>query len=292
LVEGGVWPPEMLIRSVAQPPMLHALGLDLPERRMSLLRPLLRAASVGLAVGDPRHLPPRLSGAPTVISSLRPSVQFSAFSFAEPGTARPRARHEISRPWARGTRSSRRGSNASKNPRRSRRGAASGRPRSSYDIENWLRDADTSTYPNTILKRASSIPSIGPGGAGRSRHRHPHRAQRFHQGPSLGPARRSGRAPFSPIGANHVESSKTIPRRWRSHVARCFRRIALVCRLGDVAARSVAALGGGGFPGKIDISRSASACSRCAPSDPPAPTHRAPRPLAATHSRLQDRDSA
>src|SRR5262249_2298877 len=67
LVE-GTWPPEMRSDPWLSRPMRHALGLDLPERRMSLsahdFAQALGAHDVILAY------PTKLAGAPTVISRL------------------------------------------------------------------------------------------------------------------------------------------------------------------------------------------------------------------------------
>src|SRR5262249_57690846 len=67
LVE-GVWPPEMRSDPWLSRPMRHALGLDLPERRMSLsahdFAQALGASDIILAY------PTKLAGAPTVISRL------------------------------------------------------------------------------------------------------------------------------------------------------------------------------------------------------------------------------
>src|SRR5215831_8024974 len=95
LVE-GTWPPEMRSDPWLSRPMRHALGLDLPERRMSLsahdFAHALGAHDVILAY------PTKLAGAPTVISRL---VQRLAAVAGEEPWNRARARGAKYLAWAR-----------------------------------------------------------------------------------------------------------------------------------------------------------------------------------------------
>src|SRR6266700_3599609 len=95
LVE-GTWPPEMRSDPWLSRPMRHALGLDLPERRISLsahdFAQALGAHEVILAY------PTKLAGAPTVISRL---VQRLAAVAGEEHWNRARARGAKYLAWAR-----------------------------------------------------------------------------------------------------------------------------------------------------------------------------------------------
>src|SRR6516225_5891573 len=232
LVE-GVWPPEMRSDPWLSRPMRHALGLDLPERRMSLsahdFAQALGAHEVILAY------PAKLAGAPTVISRF---VQRLAAVAGEEHWNRGRAR--------------------------------SPSPTSRTGCATLIR-----SMPSTSSSCASSIPSTcrraRPIAASSSTARSaisPRPSRR--RCPPIRPPRSSTSAPsISP-------RSKTIPRRGRSG--------------GRASAASPAGLPAGRrcgaavsrryrprFPAR-STSRSASACSRCAP----APIASSASPAAAT----------
>src|SRR5262245_47926845 len=143
LVE-GTWPPEMRSDPWLSRPMRHALGLDLPERRMSLsahdFAQALGAHDVILAY------PTKLAGAPTVISRL---VQRLAAVAGEEHWNRARARGAKYLAWARALDRpavvKRIEKPAPKPPRAARPTALS-----VTDIENWLRDPYT-IYAKHIL---------------------------------------------------------------------------------------------------------------------------------------------
>ncbi len=171
LVE-GIWPPETRTDPWLSRPMRHALGLDLPERRIGL-----SAHDFAQALGAREVIltqPAKLAGAPTVASRF---VQRLA---AVAGEARwsdgaSRAASAISTGRARSTGPSERAAPSS-GPRRSRR-ATRGRRRSrSPRSSSWLRDPYT-IYAKHILQAARrSTPVDTPPGARRPRHRDPRRA--------------------------------------------------------------------------------------------------------------------
>ncbi|TMK09849.1 MAG: double-strand break repair protein AddB, partial [Alphaproteobacteria bacterium] len=160
LVE-GVWPPEMRSDPWLSRPMRHALGLDLPERRMSLsahdFAQALGAHEVILAY------PTKLAGAPTVISRF---VQRLAAVAGEEHWNRSRARGTKYLAWARAldrpAEVKRIEKPAPKPPRAARPSALS-----VTDIENWLRDPYT-IYAKHILKLRELDPiDLPPGAADR-----------------------------------------------------------------------------------------------------------------------------
>ncbi len=160
LVE-GVWPPEMRSDPWLSRPMRHALGLDLPERRMSLsahdFAQALGAHEVILAY------PTKLAGAPTVISRF---VQRLAAVAGEEHWTLARARGTKYLAWARAldrpAEVKRIEKPAPKPPRAARPSALS-----VTDIENWLRDPYT-IYAKHILKLRELDPiDLPPGAADR-----------------------------------------------------------------------------------------------------------------------------
>jgi ATP-dependent helicase/nuclease subunit B len=144
LVE-GVWPPEMRSDPWLSRPMRHALGLDLPERRMSLsahdFAQALGAHEVILAY------PTKLAGTPTVTSRF---VQRLAAVAGDEHWNRARARGTTYLAWARAldrpAEVKRIEKPEPKPPRAARPSALS-----VTDIENWLRDPYT-IYAKHILK--------------------------------------------------------------------------------------------------------------------------------------------
>jgi len=160
LVE-GVWPPEMRSDPWLSRPMRHALGLDLPERRMSLsahdFAQALGAHEVILAY------PTKLAGAPTVTSRF---VQRLAAVAGEAHWNRARARGTKYLAWARAldrpAEVKRVEKPAPKPPRAARPSALS-----VTDIENWLRDPYT-IYAKHVLKLRELDPvDLPPGAADR-----------------------------------------------------------------------------------------------------------------------------
>src|SRR6516225_4964063 len=151
LVE-GVWPPEMRSDPWLSRPMRHALGLDLPERRMSLsahdFAQALGAHEVILAY------PTKLAGTPTVTSRF---VQRLAAVAGDEHWNRAWAR-TLDRP----AEVKRIEKPAPKPPRAARPSALS-----VTDIENWLRDPYT-IYAKHILKLRELDPiDLPPGAADR-----------------------------------------------------------------------------------------------------------------------------
>src|SRR6516162_2869902 len=160
LVE-GVWPPEMRSDPWLSRPMRHALGLDLPERRMSLsahdFAQALGAHEVILAY------PTKLAGTPTVTSRF---VQRLAAVAGDEHWNRARARGTTYLAWARAldrpAEVKRIEKPAPKPPRAARPSALS-----VTDIENWLRDPYT-IYAKHILKLRELDPiDLPPGAADR-----------------------------------------------------------------------------------------------------------------------------
>src|SRR5262249_40473512 len=160
LVE-GVWPPEMRSDPWLSRPMRHALGLDLPERRMSLsahaFAQALGAHDVILAY------PTKLAGAHTVISRF---VQRLAAVAGEEHWNRACARGAKYLAWARAldrpVEVKRIEKPAPKPPR-----AARPTVLSVTDIENWLRNPYT-IYAKHILKLRELDPiDLPPGAADR-----------------------------------------------------------------------------------------------------------------------------
>jgi ATP-dependent helicase/nuclease subunit B len=160
LVE-GVWPPEMRSDPWLSRPMRHALGLDLPERRMSLsahdFAQALGAHEVILAY------PTKLAGTPTVTSRF---VQRLAAVAGDEHWNGARARGTTYLAWARAldrpAEVKRIEKPAPKPPRAARPSALS-----VTDIENWLRDPYT-IYAKHILKLRELDPiDLPPGAADR-----------------------------------------------------------------------------------------------------------------------------
>jgi ATP-dependent helicase/nuclease subunit B len=157
----GVWPPDAGSDPWLSRPMRHALGLDLPERRISLsahdFAQALGANEVILAY------PAKLAGAPTVTSRF---VQRLAAVAGEERWNRVRARGAKYLAWARALdrpieikRSAR---PAPKPPRAARPTALS-----VTEVENWLRDPYT-IYARHVLKlRELPAVDLPPGAADR-----------------------------------------------------------------------------------------------------------------------------
>jgi ATP-dependent helicase/nuclease subunit B len=157
----GTWPPEMPPDPWLSRPMRQALGLDLPERRISLsahdFAQALGAREVILAY------PTKLAGTPTVISRF---VQRLAAVAGEQRWNRARARGANYVAWARAldrpAEVKRVEKPAPKPPRAARPTALS-----VTDIENWLRDPYT-IYAKHILKlRELDAVDLAPGAADR-----------------------------------------------------------------------------------------------------------------------------
>ena len=160
LVE-GVWPPETRPDPWLSRPMRHALGLDLPERRISLsahdFAQALGADEVMLAY------PAKLAGTPTVISRF---VQRLAAVAGEQRWEQARERGRTYLAWARTldhpTEIKRMDKPAPRPPRAARPIALS-----VTEIENWLRDPYT-IYAKHILKlRELDAVDLPPGAADR-----------------------------------------------------------------------------------------------------------------------------
>jgi ATP-dependent helicase/nuclease subunit B len=157
LVE-GVWPPDPRPDPWLSRPMRHALGLDLPERRISL-----SAHDFAQALGAPEVVlayPARLAGAPTVPSRF---LQRLAAVAGEAGWDRVRANGAKYLAWARAldqpTRVKRIERPAPKPLRAARPTALS-----VTDIETWLRDP-YSLYAKHILRLRELDPVDAPPGA-------------------------------------------------------------------------------------------------------------------------------
>jgi ATP-dependent helicase/nuclease subunit B len=157
----GIWPPETRSDPWLSRPMRHALGLDLPERRVSLsahdFAQALGAEEVILAY------PAKLAGAPTVTSRF---VQRLAAVAGEERWNRARARGAKYLAWARSldrpAEVKRAARPAPKPPRQARPTALS-----VTDVENWLRDP-YSIYARHILKLRELDPvDLPPGAADR-----------------------------------------------------------------------------------------------------------------------------
>lgn len=160
LVE-GVWPPETRSDPWLSRPMRQTLGLDLPERRISLsahdFAQALGAGEVILAY------PSKLAGAPTVISRF---VQRLAAVAGEERWDRARRNGERYLAWARALDRplaiNRIDKPAPRPPRAARPTALS-----VTDIESWLRDPYT-IYAKHILKLRELDPvDLPPGAADR-----------------------------------------------------------------------------------------------------------------------------
>src|SRR5215471_8791278 len=243
LVE-GVWPPEMRSDPWLSRPMRHALGLDLPERRMSLsahdFAQALGAHEVILAY------PTKLAGTPTVTSRL---VQRLAAVAGEAHWNRARARGAKYLAWARAldrpAEVKRIEKPAPKPPRAARPTALS-----VTDIENWLRDPYT-IYAKHILKLRELDPiDLPPGAADRGIVIHGALSdftKRFATGLPADPA-----GALIEIGAKHFEALEDYPEA-RAFWWPRFRRIARwfagweTIRRGSVAALAAE------LSGKIDI---------------------------------------
>jgi ATP-dependent helicase/nuclease subunit B len=160
LVE-GVWPPETRSDPWLSRPMRHALGLDPPERRISL-----SAHDFAQALGAPEAIlayPTKLAGAPTVTSRF---VQRLAAVAGEARWGRARANGARYVAWARALdrpADVKRIDKPEPKPPRAARPTAL----SVTDIENWLRDPYT-IYAKHILKlRELDAVDLPPGAADR-----------------------------------------------------------------------------------------------------------------------------
>ena len=160
LVE-GVWPPETRSDPWLSRPMRHALGLDLPERRISL-----SAHDFAQALGADEVIlayPAKLGGAPTVTSRF--VQRLAAVAGEERWKRARRTWREISRLGAR-ARSSHQVKRADKPAPKPPRAA---RPTtlSVTEIESWLRDPYT-IYARHILELRELDPvDLPPGAADR-----------------------------------------------------------------------------------------------------------------------------
>jgi ATP-dependent helicase/nuclease subunit B len=160
LVE-GVWPPETRSDPWLSRPMRHALGLDLPERRISL-----SAHDFAQALGASEMIlayPAKLAGAPTVTSRF---VQRLAAVAGEDRWNRAGDNGARYLAWARSLDRPAEVRRARKPEPRPPRAA---RPTSLSvtDIENWLRDPYT-IYAKHILKlRELDAVDLPPGAADR-----------------------------------------------------------------------------------------------------------------------------
>jgi ATP-dependent helicase/nuclease subunit B len=160
LVE-GVWPPETRSDPWLSRPMRHTLGLDPPERRISL-----SAHDFAQALGAPEAIlayPTKLAGAPTVTSRF---VQRLAAVAGEARWSRARANGARYVAWARALDRPAEVKRIDKPEPRPPRAA---RPTalSVTDIENWLRDPYT-IYAKHILKlRELDAVDLPPGAADR-----------------------------------------------------------------------------------------------------------------------------
>ncbi len=160
LVE-GVWPPTPRSDPWLSRPMRHALGLDLPERRISL-----SAHDFAQALGAPEVVlayPARLGGAPTVPSRF---VQRLAAVAGGAAWDQVRARGTRYLAWARAldrpAAAKRIARPAPKPPRAARPASLS-----VTDVENWLRDP-YSIYAKHILRvRPLELVDAPPGAADR-----------------------------------------------------------------------------------------------------------------------------
>ena len=208
LVE-GVWPPETRPDPWLSRPMRHALGLDLPERRISLsahdFAQALGAGEVILAY------PAKLAGTPTVISRF---VQRLAAVAGERRWEQAREKGSTYLEWARTldhpAEIKRMDKPAPRPPRAARPTALS-----VTEIESWLRDPYT-IYAKHILKlRELDAVDLPPGAADRGIVIHGALSEfttdlcRRIAGRSRRGADRNRRAGISP-------RSTTIPRRGRS----------------------------------------------------------------------------
>jgi ATP-dependent helicase/nuclease subunit B len=160
LVE-GTWPPDMTADPWLSRPMRHALGLDLPERRISLsahdFAQALGAREVILAY------PTKSAGAPTVISRFVQRLAAVAGEQRWTGACSRGAKYVT---WARSLDRAaevRRAEKPAPKPPRAARPTAL----SVTDIENWLRDPYT-IYAKHILKLRELDPvDLPPGAADR-----------------------------------------------------------------------------------------------------------------------------
>jgi ATP-dependent helicase/nuclease subunit B len=147
----GVWPPEGRSDAWLSRPMRRTLGLDLPERRISLsahdFAENLAAPEVVLAYAS------RVAGAPTVISRF--VQRFTAVTGEKPWAA-ARARGEKYVRWARALDQPRTQRRIEK-PRPTPPRAARPTSLSVTEIETWLRDP-YSIYAKHILK----LPALDP----------------------------------------------------------------------------------------------------------------------------------
>jgi ATP-dependent helicase/nuclease subunit B len=160
LVE-GVWPPETRSDPWLSRPMRHALGLDPPERRISL-----SAHDFAQALGAPEAIlayPTKLAGAPTVTSRF---VQRLAAVAGEARWGRACANGACYVAWAR---TLDRPAEVKRIDKPEPRPPRPARPTalSVTDIENWLRDPYT-IYAKHILKlRELDAVDLPPGAADR-----------------------------------------------------------------------------------------------------------------------------
>ncbi|MGE3155499.1 MAG: double-strand break repair protein AddB [Xanthobacteraceae bacterium] len=160
LVE-GTWPPETRPDPWLSRPMRHTLGLDLPERRISL-----SAHDFAQALGAPEVIlsyPAKLAGAPTVVSRF---VQRLAAVAGEPRWTAAKERGDTYCRWARvldlPARVTRIDKPAPKPPRTARPTSLS-----VTEIEAWLRDPYTIYAKHVLRLRELDAIDLPPGAADR-----------------------------------------------------------------------------------------------------------------------------
>ena len=241
----GVWPPETRTDPWLSRPMRHALGLDLPERRLSL-----SAHDFAQALGGGEVIlayPAKLAGAPTVTSRF---VQRLAAVAGEARWDRACANGAKYLAWARTLDRPDGDRNPTRRPAPKPPRAARPTVLSVTDVENWLRDPYT-IYARHILKlRELDAVDLAPGAADRGIVIHGALSEftkTFAAGLPADPA-----AALIAIGARHFAALEDYPEA-RAFWWPRFRRIARWfagwerVRRGDVAALAAET------SGKIDI---------------------------------------
>jgi ATP-dependent helicase/nuclease subunit B len=240
----GTWPPEMPCDPWLSRPMRQALGLDLPERRISLsahdFTQALGAREVILAY------PAKLAGTPTVISRF---VQRLAAVAGEHRWSRACSRGARYVAWARSldrpAEVKRVEKPAPKPPRAARPTALS-----VTDIENWLRDPYT-IYAKHILKlRELDAVDLSPGAADRGIVIHAALSEFTKAFATALPA--DPAAALIEIGAKHFAALEDYPEA-RAFWWPRFRRIAHWFSSWERMRRANAAALAAEAPGKIDI---------------------------------------
>ena len=229
LVE-SVWPPETRSDPWLSRPMRHSLGLDLPERRISLsahdFTQMLGAGEVVLAY------PAKLSGAPTVPSRF---IQRLAAVAGDERWAAALARGESYLGWAR---------ELDRPARDAAAGAASrteARARRAADLALRHRDRDLAARPLFDLCAAHSAAAAArrhrhAARRARPRHRHPRRHRHVHDKFQRCAAQRRRRR-ADQARRNRIRRARGFPRGARLLVATVPPHRALVCRFRSPAPR-------------------------------------------------------